>query len=179
MNVCEFTPLPRPARIIGVSAFTRTIVARVFPDAFSIGNMKSSCPMPFTISDVEIGQTLDVLRARLVITRVDVARQQRPHFVTRQLADDVGGPGIVRMKRDADLQRCNWLRSLRIAQQRQARRHRARTTRCESRENTEARSMLAPRPVRGRTTCRRGANLRSPQRNAFLCAVPASRRLGV
>ena len=29
MNVCEFTPVPRPARITGVSAFTRTIVARV------------------------------------------------------------------------------------------------------------------------------------------------------
>ena len=68
--------------------------------------------MPLTIDDVEIGQPLDVLRPRLIIARVDVARQQRAHFVPRQIADDVGGPGVVRMQRDADLQRRGWLRSL-------------------------------------------------------------------
>ena len=50
MNVWELTPLPRSARIVGVSVLTRRIVARVLPDAFSIGMMKSSWPMPLMMT---------------------------------------------------------------------------------------------------------------------------------
>ncbi len=65
--------------------------------------------------DVEVCETLDVLRPRLVIPRVDIARQQRAHFVPRQVADNVRRPGVVRMQRDADLQRCRRLFSLRMS----------------------------------------------------------------
>ena len=53
---------------------------------------------------VEIGELLDVLGPRLVVAGVDLARQDRAHLVAGQRADDVLGPGVVRVQGDADLQ---------------------------------------------------------------------------
>ena len=103
MNVCELTPLPRARanhRRFGVHPHDRR--ARV---ARRLQHRKYEIVVPDAVDDhdIEIGQPLDVLRPRLIIAGVDIARQQRTHFVARQIADDVGGPGIVRMERDADL----------------------------------------------------------------------------
>ena len=46
MNVCELTPLPCAEWICGVVSFGRMMTIFVFPDALSIGMMKSSWPMP-------------------------------------------------------------------------------------------------------------------------------------
>ena len=87
----------------------------LLPDALIIGKMKSSWPMPLIDDRVEIDELLDVVGPRLVVAGVDLARQDRSHFVARQVADDVLRPRVVRMKRDADLQRRFRLRGRRAA----------------------------------------------------------------
>ena len=63
--------------------------------------------VPDAVDDnrVQIHELLDVFGPRLVVARVDLSRQDRPHLVARQIPDDVFRPRIIRMQRDADLQR--------------------------------------------------------------------------
>ena len=75
MNVCEFTPVPRPARImrrLGVHANDRR--PRI---ARRLQHRKDEVVVADAVDDdgVEIRQLLDVLGPRLVVAGVDLARQ--------------------------------------------------------------------------------------------------------
>ena len=179
MKVCEFTPLPRLARIIGVSTFTRTITARALPDAFSIGKMKIVVSDAVHDDDVEIRQPLDVLRPRLVVAGVNAARQQGPHLITRQIAHDVGRPRVVRMQRDANLEWHSGFWRLRMSrcgkQQAQAKK------RCRQRRATEATHRARAEGVSRANTDAHARRFDSSghREMPFLCASSASLRLCV
>ena len=151
--------------------------------------------------DVEIRQPLDVLRPWLIVAGVDITWQQRPHLITRQIAHDVGRPRVVRMQRDADLERRSRLCRLRVChsgkQKAQAKKHclqrrgagdasswRRRRRMRTRRRRIQDRIAILPvlysrlrvlvRPAASRpasSTRRRRARLRSPQRNAFSLRV--------
>ena len=97
MNVCELTPLP-PAganhRRLGIDTNdSRAGVAR------GLQHRKDEVVVADAVDDehIEIRELLDVLRPRLIVAGVDIARKQRAHLVPGQIADDVRRPGVVRV----------------------------------------------------------------------------------
>ena len=105
MNVCELTPVPRADLICGVASLGRMIDdLRV---AGRLEHRQDEIVVADAVDDdrVEVDQLLDVLGPRLIVAGVDLARQNRPHLVTGQVADDVPRPRVVRVQRDADLER--------------------------------------------------------------------------
>ena len=109
MNVCELTPVPCAAWICGV------VLVRPDDDDARVRRRLDHRQDEVVVADavdddrVEIDQLLDVLGPRLVVAGVDLARQNRPHLVSGQVADDVLRPRVVGVQRDADLQRARRL----------------------------------------------------------------------
>ena len=103
MNVCELTPVPCAGmnlrrRLVGADDDDLRVARR-------LDHRHDEVVVADAVDDdrVEIDELLDVLRPRLIVAGVDLARQDRPHLVARQVADDVLRPRVVRMQRDADL----------------------------------------------------------------------------
>src|SRR5262245_22721855 len=98
MNVCEFTAPPRSDLRSGVASLGFTTTMRSLPEAFVV---------PDAVDDdrVEVDDLLDVLGPRLVVARVDLAREDGAHLDLGPVADHVLGPRVVRVQRHPDLER--------------------------------------------------------------------------
>ncbi len=60
---------------------------------------------PVDDDGVEVGELLDVLRARLVVARVHLAGQDGPHLHVRSVSRHVAGPRVVGVQRHPHLER--------------------------------------------------------------------------